>query len=92
MRTRLSKEREVNLTRKVESVEKELSSNTLRAVKQSQETGASNWLNVIPLEDQGFTLTKNEFRDALALRYNRPFKGLPSKCSCGNNFDINHAL
>ena len=92
LRTRLSKEREINLTRKVESVEKELSNNTLRAVKQSQATGASNWLNVIPLEDQGFTLTKNEFRDALALRYNRPFKGLPSKCPCGNNFDINHAL
>ena len=92
LRILLSKEREINLTRKFESVEKELSNNTLRAVKQSQATGASNWLNVIPLEDQGFTLTKNEFRDALALRYNRPFKGLPSKYPCGNNFDINHAL
>ena len=39
LRTRLSKERKINHTRQVESVEKELSSNTLRTVKQSQEQG-----------------------------------------------------
>ena len=37
-------------------------------------------------------MMKNEFRDTLALSYNRPFKGLPYKCPYGNNFDINHAL
>ena len=61
LRTLLSKERNINHTRKFGPVEKELSSNTLRTIKQSQATGESDWLNVIPLEDQGFTrLSKPE--------------------------------
>ena len=52
----------------------------LYCVKQAQEKGAGSWLSVLPLEDQGFTLTKSEFRDSLALRYNRPLRGLPLKC------------
>ena len=31
-------------------------------------------------KEQGFTMNKEEFRDALALRYDRNFKHLPSKC------------
>ena len=45
-----------------------------------------------PLKEHGFTLNKSEFRDALALRYNLPIKDLPSKCPCGDNFNLNHAL
>ena len=76
------------------NVSEKLSVDTLRVIKQAQEKGAGtgSWLSVIPLEDQGFTLTKSEFRDSLALRYNRPLRGLPSKCPCGQKFDINHAL
>ena len=74
---------------KAESIEEKLSVDTLRVVKQAQEKGAGSWLSVIPLEDQGFTLTKSEFRDSLALRYNRPLRGLPSKCPCGQTFDSN---
>ena len=44
------------------------------------------------LEEQGFTLTKRKFRDALALRYNKPLRGLPSKCPCGQTVSVNHAL
>ena len=46
----------------------------------------------MPLEDQGFTLNKGEFRDALSIRYNNKLRGLPSKCPCGQAFDINHAM
>jgi len=48
-----------------------LSDPTKRAVEQAKERGASNWLSTLPLEDQGFTLNKGEFRDALAIRYNK---------------------
>ena len=63
-----------------------------RAVHQNREKGASSWLTVLPLKDQGFTLNKEEFRDALSLRYDRKIKNLPSKCSCGELFNVNHAM
>ena len=35
----------------------------------NSETGSSAWLTVLPLQDQGFYLNKQEFWDALHLRY-----------------------
>ena len=37
-------------------------------------------------------LNKHEFRDAITLPCNRNIYNLPSKCPCGNNFDVNHAM
>ena len=54
--------------------------------------GASHWLNALPLLEQGFNLTKQEFRDSLRLRYCVPLSGLPSFCVCGEQFDVVHAL
>lgn len=54
--------------------------------------GTSNWLNAIPLAESGFNLSKNEFRDALALRFNNEIKGLRSECPCCQRFDITHAM
>ena len=58
----------------------------------AKQKGASNWLSTLPLEEQGFTLTKNEFRDALTLPYSKDIRGLPSKCPCGQSFNVNHAM
>ena len=63
-----------------------------RNLEQLSEAGASSWLGAIPLQAQGFNLTKGEFQDALALRYNKDIKNLPSKCLCGSKFDVTHAL
>ena len=59
---------------------------------QATEKGSSSWLGVIPLGEQGFTLNKWEFRDAISLRYNKPKPDLPANCPCGQRFDITHAL
>ena len=56
------------------------------------EQGSSNWLTCLPLGDQGFKLTKTEFRDALSLRYGWPIPKLPSICVCTKKFDVAHAL
>ena len=61
-------------------------------VKQARDSGASSWLNALPLEQQGFNLNKDEFRDAVNLRYNLPLNGLPSRCTCGKTFDVKHAM
>ena len=58
----------------------------------SQEKGASNWLTVLPVEEFGFALHKGAFRDALALRYGWQPNSIPTTCSCGTNFSVEHAL
>ena len=61
-------------------------------INQACDKGASSWLNAIPIEQQGLDLNKEEFRNATRLHYNLPLKGLPSFCTCGDNFTVNHAL
>ena len=75
-----------------EKVISELDNDMKRVLSQNCEKGASSWLTILPLKEQGFNLTKDEFRDVLALRYNRKIKNLPSKCACGQAFDTNHAM
>ena len=58
----------------------------------AQETGASNWLSALLIRAKGFSLNKQEFTDALALRYSWIVKGLPEVCACGENFDERHAM
>ena len=80
------------LTEKIKKIEQSLPVNVMRAVSHAKLKGASSWLSTMPLEEQGFTLTKGEFRDAIAMRYAKDIRGLPSKCPCGQTFDLNHAL
>ena len=54
--------------------------------------GVSNWLTSIPLKEQGFELSKQEFWDAIRIRYNWPLDRIPSTCACGSSFDLTHAL
>ena len=48
-------------------------------------------LNAIPLKEQNRDLNKEEFNDVLRLRYDIPLEDLPSSCTCGERFSINHA-
>ena len=61
-------------------------------LEQAKDKGASSWLNAIPLTEQDLDLNKEEFRDALCLRYNFPLPDLPSFCACGDRFTVKHAL
>ena len=65
---------------------------TKRALDLAQEKGSSVWLTVRPLQEQGFNLSKREFRDAVKLRYDWPFDDIPSICACGENFTVDHAM
>ena len=92
IRNNLIKTQEAVLVEKSKTIEDNLSFDNQRALQLSQEKGAGSWLSVLPLEDQVFTLTKSEFRDALCIRYNKLLRGLPSNCTCGHKYDMNHAL
>ena len=76
----------------METLEEKLPTSTKQFMKQAQDKGASSWLTALPLEEMGFTLNKEEFRDALRLRYNLKLEDLPTWCACGQRFDVVHAL
>ena len=42
--------------------------------------------------NKGFSLNKQDFVDALAMRYGWPMNGLPRQCACGIDFDTTHAM
>ena len=65
---------------------------TKRALDLVQEKGSSVWLTVRPLQEQGFNLSKREFRDAVKLRYDWTFDDISSICACGENFTVDHAM
>ena len=49
--------------------------------------GAGSWLNALPIQEQNLDLNKQEFKDALRLRYNIPLKkkstnNLSLRCTC----------
>lgn len=51
-----------------------------RSIELASEKGASNWLTVLPIEEHGFSLPKQAFRDAVSLRYNWEASNSPSHC------------
>ena len=59
---------------------------------QAKEKGSSSWLTALPLQNQGYTLNKNEFRDSVALRYGWNISDIPRVCACGSQNNVNHAL
>lgn len=86
-----------NLTRQLENAssldEKIKNMDNLKKSREfGSEKGASNWLSTLPLDEHGFYLHKEAFRDALSLRYGWRPSNLPSDCVCGKEFSVDHAL
>ena len=70
----------------------ELSEQGKLMVNLASEKGASSWLTSLPLKEFGYILNKQQFADALALRYNLNMKDCPKTCACGKSNSVNHAL
>ena len=66
--------------------------NLQRCIKLATEKGSTSWLSCLPLKSLGYTLNKQEFRDALCLRYNWRIPRMPNHCACGAITDFNHSL
>ena len=76
----------------MEEIDINLPENLKTFVEQARDKGASSWMNALPISEQHLTLNKEEFKDAMRLRYNLPLSGLPTNCPCGERFDVTHAL
>ena len=84
--------REEKLKTKAAAIEQFLSPAELRAVSDAKDPDASNWQSAVSLEEYNSVLNKKEFRDAMNLRYGKDLKRIPSKCPCGQSFNMTHAL
>ena len=92
LRRTVTSEKRIKEKENCDALEQTLPLTTARAFIQAQGKGASSWLTALPLKEYGFQLNKSEFRDAIAIRYAAPLRALPTKCPCGQLFDIDHAL
>ena len=57
-------------------------------IEQARDTGASSWLNLLPIREQQLDLNKEQSSDALCMRYNFLLSGLKSFCECGSTFSV----
>jgi len=46
---------------------------------------------ILPLKEWGYDLNKQQFWDAIQIRYNWNHERLPTDCVCGEKFDFSHA-
>ncbi len=75
-----------------QEIREQLPGSLQRAMELASEKGSSIWLTALPLQDQGFNLNKQEFRDALSLRYGWQLQNTPRHCICGTPFSADHAM
>ena len=80
-----------SLRSKIDHIDDKLPSDPLPYVNQAEDKGTSSCLTSLSLGEQGLSLNKQEFRDSLRMRYNLPLEDLPSSCTCGFAFSVNHA-
>ena len=91
MHTTLQQQDEVTLHSTLAN--SELNAKTRRAIQRAVEGKTSSSLTALPIAHHHFDLSATEFRDALALRYNRPLLTMPANCDgCGAATSLVHAL
>ena len=88
----LKAEKEERLKTAFYSLSEQLPFKDRHCLLQASEKGASSWLTALPLDSQGYTLNKREFRDSVCLRYGWNIADIPRDCACGKKNSIDHAL
>ena len=63
-----------------------------RSLMLNKDNGAGAWLTALPLKDHGYCLNKQEFCDAICLRYSWSIPNTPHFCGCGSKNGIDHNL
>jgi hypothetical protein len=76
----------------LEQIKEESSEATTRILELASEKGVSSWLTALPLKQFGFLLNKQEFHDAICLRYDFKIKGVSRTCVCGADYSVNHCM
>lgn len=89
----IMKDKELRLLRKISDIVSGSSDERLkRSLSLAQEKGAGAWLTVLPIGSLGWVLNKEEFRDAIRLRYGWQIPNIPVLCVCGKKNSVDHTL
>ena len=88
----MKEEKERILNSKYEEVFMKVNRSNQRALENTKQKGASNWLTTLPLSWLGYVLNKQEFRGSIALRYNLADRQHPKALRMWIPSDINHCL
>lgn len=62
------------------------------AVQAASQKGASSWITSIPTYSHNTILHKNDFVDAIYIRYGWDLLNIPLECKCHAKFSLQHAL
>ena len=89
---RLKAAKEISLKQKAEDLKQVMTESSRTYFEGAQEKGASSWLSALPLKKLGYSLNKQEFRDAVSLRYGWEIRGTPKACVCGEKNTLDHSL
>ena len=91
-KAKLKSDKEEALKQKAIQLSQQLPAPQKRSLITAQEKGASSWLSTLPIKTLGYALNKQEFRDAISLRYGWKIKDAPMFCVCGEQNSVDHAL
>jgi hypothetical protein len=89
---RLKAEKEESFIADLEQIKTLVPDNLKRCIEHACEKGAGVWLTALPLQNLGYVLNKQEFRDAICLRYEWKIPNTPSFCNCGKKNSVEHTL
>ena len=91
-RSQVKSERQRSQQTKLDILLSEMSQEDQRRTQANGKKGVSNWLTSLPMRNHGFDLSKQEFREAIRMRYGWALDRLPAICVCGSRFGVPHAL
>ena len=92
IKSHIKKRKEERLKAEWSSIRSKMPEKMQRAMDFANEKGASYFLTALPLEEQGFTFhSKQDFRDLIRMRYRKRIPNLPSICSCGSPYSLDHS-
>ena len=85
-------EKEESLMEEMEEISAALDERSRRLLKCAQEKGSSSWLSSLLIQRLGYAINKQEFRDAICLRYGWTIPDTPAFCGCGRKNSLDHIL
>jgi hypothetical protein len=89
---RMKTEKEEAFMEQLEEVKQVVDVKLSRSIDLACEKGAGAWLSALPLQALSYTLNKQEFRDAICLRYGWRIPNTPAYCACGSKNSVDHTL
>ena len=85
-------QKEAAFTVEVEQIASLMDEKQRKMFECAREKGASSWLSALPLKKLGYVINKQEFQDAVCLRYGWHIPETPAYCGCGQRNSFDHIL